>query len=270
MLARLIAHPAAERLVTTLIILNAVTLGLETSPAVMAAIGPLLEAADTAFLAFFTVEIAARIAVQRAKFFRDPWNVFDFLVVGISLVPASEGLSVLRALRVLRVLRLVTVVPSLRTVVGALVGALPAMGSIVLLLGLVFYVFGVMATKLFGETHPQLFGTLGESVLTLFQVMTLDAWSDAVMRPVSEKHPYAWIFFVPFVLVTAFTVLNLFIGVVVSAIETERDEARAHEAHIAGPTTEAVSQTAEELARLSAHLRLLSKRIADIEEAGRR
>ncbi len=224
-LKRILSNPMTERFIMTLIVLNAVTLGLETSPTVMSRWGGVLHVLDQVLLAIFVAEIAARLFVQRGAFFRDGWNVFDFLVIGIALMPATETLSVLRSLRVLRVLRLVTVVPSLKKVVGALLSSLPGMGSIALLLLLIFYVFGVMATKLFGETHPQFFGTLGDSLLTLFQVMTLDAWSDGVMRPVSEKHPYAWMFFLPFVLATAFTALNLFIGVVVSALESENADA---------------------------------------------
>ncbi len=223
-LAALLANPMTERIVIALIIINAITLGLETDAEVMAAIGPVLVAIDHAILAFFVIEIAARLFVHGVRFFRDPWSVFDFLVVVIALVPQTGPLSVLRALRILRVLRLITVIPSLRRVVGAMISAVPAMGSIGLLLVLVYYVSAVMATKLFGGTHPELFGSLGSSTYTLFQVMTFDDWSGGVAKPVMEQHPYAMLFFVPFILMSAFIALNLFIGVIVSAIENERDE----------------------------------------------
>ena len=212
-----------EMAITVLIIVNAITLGLETSQAAMAAAGPLLIAIDRTVLAVFVVELALRFFVYRTRFFHDPWRVFDFVIVAVALVPATGNLSVLRALRILRVLRLVSMVPSLRRVVGGLVAALPGMGSIVVLLGLIFYVFAVVATKLFGASFPDWFGSLGASVYTLFQVMTLESWSMGIVRPVMEVYPYAWMFFIPFILCTTFTVLNLFIGIIVSAMQAEHD-----------------------------------------------
>jgi len=158
--------------------------------------------------------------VHRLTFFRDPWNVFDFAVVTIALVPASGALSVLRALRVLRVLRLLTVVPSMRRVVGALLSAIPGLGSIAAVLALLFYVFAVIATKLFSAEFPDWFGSIGRSLYTLFQVMTLESWSMGIARPVMEKFPFAWAFFVPFILIATFTMLNLFIAVIVNAMQT--------------------------------------------------
>ncbi len=219
-LQHLIEHPRTQRTIMALIIINAVVLGLETSAQVMAQAGPLLLALDKAILAVFVVEIAARLWVHRGAFFRDPWSVFDFSVVVIALVPASGPLAVLRALRVLRVLRLLTVVPSMRRVVGALLSAIPGLGSIAMVLGLLFYVFAVIATKLFGAAFPDWFGTLGNSLYTLFQVMTLESWSMGIARPVMEQFPLAWAFFVPFILVATFTMLNLFIAVIVSAMQT--------------------------------------------------
>ena len=225
MLARILKDPRTERVVLGLILFNAVTLGLETSPSVMARHGALLHALDRAVLTVFVVELAARIYVFRRHFFRDPWSLFDLIVVGIALVPATGSLSVLRSLRILRVLRLVTAVPSLKRVVGGLVTALPGMGSILLLLLLIFYVFSVMAAKLFGATSPELFGHFGAAAYTLFQVMTFDDWSAGIVKPLMAEHPWAWLFFVVFILLSTFMVLNLFIGVVVSALdeETARD-----------------------------------------------
>jgi voltage-gated sodium channel len=221
MLRRLLAHPLTERAILALIIVNAVTLGLETSRSAMEAAGPLLHAIDRAILLVFVAELAARLAVHRWRFFRDPWSLFDLAVVGIALVPATGSLSVLRALRILRVLRLVTAIPSLKRVVGGLVAALPGMGSVLLLLLLVFYVFSVMGAKLFGATNPELFGTLGGSAYTLFQVMTFDDWSAGVVKPVMEHHAFAFAFFMVFIVLSTFMALNLFIGVVVSALDEE-------------------------------------------------
>lgn len=218
-----------EMAITALIILNAITLGLETSQTLMLRYGTFLMALDQLVLAVFVAELLARFVVYRTAFFRDPWRIFDFLVVAVALVPATGNLSVLRALRILRVLRLVSVVPSLRRVVGGLMAALPGMGSIVLLLGLVFYVFSVMATKLFAATFPDWFGTIGESAYSLFQIMTLESWSMGIVRPVMEVHPYSWVFFIPFIVLTSFAVLNLFIGIIVSAMQEETESTASEE-----------------------------------------
>ena len=175
-LRQIVTSPRTERFILALIILNAITLGLETSSWVMDRIGPVLLVLDKIVLAIFVVEVVARIAVHRLAFFKDPWSLFDFGVVAIALVPAAGPFSVLRALRILRVLRMITIVPSLKRVVGALISALPGMGSIVLLMGLIFYVASVMATKLFGADFPQWFGSIPASAYSLFQVMTLESW----------------------------------------------------------------------------------------------
>jgi voltage-gated sodium channel len=219
-LQQILENPVTQRTIMALILINAVVLGLETSPDVMARAGGALMAIDQVILAIFVVEIAARLVVHRWAFFKDPWSVFDFVVVVIALVPASGALSVLRALRVLRVLRLLTVVPSMRRVVGALLSAIPGLGSIAGVLALLFYVFAVIATKLYGAEFPDWFGSIGRSLYTLFQVMTLESWSMGISRPVMEKFPYAWAFFVPFILVATFTMLNLFIAVIVNAMQT--------------------------------------------------
>ena len=228
-LKSLIESRRFEAVITTLIVINAVTLGLETSPAAVEAIGGLLVTIDRIILAVFVLELLARFVVYRVDFFRDPWRVFDLLVVGVALIPATGSLSVLRALRILRVLRLISIVPSLRRVVTGFITALPGMGSIILLLSLVFYVFAVMATKLYGQSFPDRFGDIGASLYTLFQIMTLEGWSDGVVRPVMEIYPTAWLFFIPFIVATSFTVLNLFIGVIVSAMEEEHDAAESAE-----------------------------------------
>ena len=228
-IARLLEDRRFETFITVLIVLNAITLGLETFPSVMAVAGGLLTTLDSIFLAVFTAEIAARLWVHRAAFFRDPWNIFDFTIVAIALLPSTGPFSVLRALRVLRVLRLISTVKSLRRVVGALVEALPGMGSIIVLMALVFYVFSVMAAKLFGSAFPEWFGGLGASAYSLFQIMTLESWSMGIVRPVMEEFPFAWAFFVPFILSTTFVVLNLFIGIIVSAMQAEHDEMAVEE-----------------------------------------
>ena len=206
------------------IVFNAIILGMETSKSIMASAGGLITMLDNLCLAVFVVELAAKMFAQRLKFFRNGWNLFDFVIVGISLVPGNGGLSVLRALRILRVLRIVSVMPSLRRVVEGFVTALPGMGSVFALMGLVFYIAAVMATKLFGASFPQWFGTLGSSGYSQFQIMTLESWSMGIVRPVMEVYPYAWAFFVPFIMVTTFAVVNLLVGLIVNSMQDAHAE----------------------------------------------
>ncbi|MEM6762647.1 MAG: ion transporter [Pseudomonadota bacterium] len=229
-LRAIISSRSWEMSITGVILFNALTLGMETSASIMASYGPVLLAIDNVVLGIFVVEILLRLYVHRWRFFTDAWSIFDFIIVAIALIPASGPFAVLRALRILRVLRLVSMIPSLRRVVVGLLAALPGMGGIVGLLCIVFYVGSVMATELFGDAFPEWFGTIGLSAYTLFQVMTLESWSMGIARPVMDEFPYAWAFFVPFILMTAFVVHNLFIGVVVSAmqdtVESEAAEGR--------------------------------------------
>ncbi|MDO5502527.1 MAG: ion transporter, partial [Actinomycetia bacterium] len=208
-----------QRLIILVIIANAITLGLETSPTVMGRAGGLIEGLDTAFLTVFVIEIGLKLYARGWRFFTDPWNVFDFVIVGVALVPGTGPLSVLRTLRVLRVLRLVSVVPKLRFIVEALLAAIPGIGAIAALLALIFYVFAVMGTSLFAATFPQWFGTIGDSLYSLFQVMTLESWSMGIARPVMEVHGWAWIFFVTFILLSTFTMVNLFVAVIVDTMQ---------------------------------------------------
>ena len=217
---RRIEAPKTQYSIMLLIVINAIILGLETVPAAMESYGSILLAVDHFILGVFVIEILLRIYAHRLAFFRDPWSLFDFAVVAIALVPASGPLAVLRALRILRVLRLLTLVPSMRRVVGALLGSIPGLSSIGLVLLLIYYVFAVIATKLFGEHFPQWFGSIGESLYSLFQIMTLESWSMGIVRPVMVEHPHAWIFFVIFILIATFTMLNLFIAIIVNAMQT--------------------------------------------------
>ncbi len=241
-----------------LIGINAAILGLETSPSVMQAAGEALVLLDHIILWIFVAELALRIYAHGLAFFRDPWGVFDFAIVAIALVPASEEFGVLRALRILRALRLVSGVPRLRRVVTALLQAVPGIGAIGALLLLIFYVFAVIATKLFGGDFPAWFGTIGESMYSLFQIMTLESWSMGIVRPVMEKFPYAWAFFVPFIIVSSFTVLNLFIAIIVDSMQTLHAEE-------AEQTVEAVETIIDKDTRLvSAEIGRLRSEIAEL------
>lgn len=214
-----------KNFITWLIILNGLILGIATSKTVMSSdYGYLISLVDNIIIAIFTVEIVLRIYVHRVSFFKDPWSLFDFFVVAISLLPVNEGMSVLRALRVLRLFRLLTVVPQMRLIIAALVKVIPGIGAISMVVLLFFYVFSIMATHLFAEAFPVWFGDLGKSMYTLFQVMTLESWSMGISRPVMDVYPYAWVFFIIFILLVTFIMINLFIGIIVDAIFTIKEE----------------------------------------------
>jgi len=221
-----------QNFIITLIVLNAVILGMQTSPEMTATMGTQLHLADQAILAVFVFEIAVKLFAFGSGFFRRAWNNFDFIIVGIALVPASGPLAVLRALRILRVLRMISMVPRLRFVVEALLHAIPGISSIAALMLLIFYVFAVMATSLFGAEFPEWFGSIAASMYTLFQVMTLESWSMGIVRPVMEVFPHAWLYFIPFILIATFTMLNLFIAIIVDTMQTmhqaDHEEDRDH------------------------------------------
>lgn len=223
-LAAWLEQPKVRNAIIGVILFNAVILGMETSAPLMARAGGLIVALDMACLAIFVLELALKMFAQGFAFFRRPWNIFDFVIVGISLIPAAQGLSVLRALRILRLLRLLTVAPRLRRVVEGFLTALPGMASVFLLMALIFYIAAVMATKLFGATFPEWFGDLGASAYSLFQIMTLESWSMGIVRPVMEVYPYAWAFFVPFIMVTTFAVVNLLVGLIVNSMQDAHSE----------------------------------------------
>lgn len=219
-LERLVYHPLFERVILAVIILNAITLGLETSESVMAQAGTLLEVLDHIMIAIFVAELAMRMIALGRRFWTDPWCLFDFAVVAITLVPATGNLSILRALRILRAMRLISAVPSVKRVVSSLLTAIPSMSAVIFLLLLINYIFAVMTTTMFGDKFPEMFGSIGASFYTLFQVMTLEGWSGDVVRPVMKAFPWAWAVFVPYIVVVTFAVLNLFIGIIVDAMNT--------------------------------------------------
>jgi voltage-gated sodium channel len=212
-------QPWVGRAVIGVILFNAVILGIETSKPVMERAGGLIHLLDRICLAIFTAELAAKLIAYGPRFFRSGWNVFDFAIVAVSLAPGAQTLSVLRALRILRVLRVISIMPRLRRVVEGFITALPGMGSVFLLMGIVFYVGSVMATKLFGESFPELFGSLGASAFSLFQIMTLEGWAGEIVRPVMDAYPQAWLFFIPFILLTTFAVVNLLVGLIVNSMQ---------------------------------------------------
>lgn len=210
--------------IMTVIIINAITLGMSTSETVMNAIGPVLQITDNVALTIFVVELLLKFYAYRLRFFTNAWNIFDLCVVAIGLMPSGGGMSALRGLRVIRAMRLLSVIPQMRAVVQALLDALPGMGAVIIMISIVFYVFGVMATLMYGPTFDEWFGTLGRSLYSLFQIMTLESWSMGIVRPVMDVYPSAWAFFVPFIVITAFSVLNLFIGLLVNTMQSAVEE----------------------------------------------
>ncbi|MCE7794384.1 ion transporter [Salipaludibacillus sp. CUR1] len=231
----IVEHKWFTGIIITLILINAVVVGLETYPALYSEYRSFFWTADKILLWIFTIEIALRLLAARTikHFFKNSWNWFDFLIVAAGhLFVGAYFVTVLRILRVLRVFRAVSVIPSLRKLVDALLMTIPALGNIMLLMGIIFYIFAVIGTMLFQSTAPEYFGSLQLSLLTLFQVVTLESWASDVMRPIFAELPWAWLYFVAFVLVGTFVVFNLFIGVIVNNVEkADHDEKEAENTH---------------------------------------
>lgn len=267
-----VEHPRTTAAITMLILINAVTLGLETVPRIMATHGELLWVLDTGILVIFTLELGLKLFATRGRFFRSGWNLFDLSIIAIAWVPASGNLSVLRALRILRVLRLLSVVPQLRRVISAIGHSIPGMVSVVGVLGLIFYVSAVLATKLFG-VHPdpnmqEWFGSIGASAYTLFQVMTLESWSMGIVRPTMALFPLAWVFFLPFIIITSFAVLNFFIGIIVDSMQmAQKLEAEARGPSPDDPATHAdVARVLQKLEALDAEIQTLRQHHASTSD----
>ncbi len=248
-----LSQAAVRQVIISVIIFNAILLGMETSGNLMARFGRLIVALDTACLAFFVIEIALKLYARGLRFFRDGWSIFDLVVVALALVPAGQALSALRALRILRVLRVISVAPRLRRVVEGFVSALPGMGSVFLLMAIIFYIGAVIATKLFAADFPVWFGTLGRSGYTLFQIMTLESWSMGIVRPVMDVHPWAWTFFVPFILITTFAVVNLLVGLIVNSMQ------EAHHSEETASTVTYRDEVTERLGAIEARLEELAR-----------
>lgn len=242
-----IESTTVQTFILGVILLNSIILGMQTSRPLVARIGGAMHVIDTICLAIFVVEIAFKLYAYGLRFFRDPWNVFDFVVVGIALIPGSGALAVLRAFRVLRVLRLVSSLPKLRNIVSTLLAAIPGISAIAGLLCIIFYLFAVMSTGFFGERFPQWFGSIGGSLYSLFQIMTLESWSMGIVRPVMEVYPWAWALFVPFILLSAFTILNLFIAVIIDTMQSMHDEREVAAAKAEQAAQERVPLSDEEI-----------------------
>lgn len=211
--------------IMAVILVNALALGLVTLPLDARWFADILPLIDRIVIAIFLLELALKLIVYRLRFFTSGWNWFDLVVILVSVVPMAGSFSVLRSLRILRAFRLFSVMPQLRKVVEALLNAIPGMGAVIAVLALMFYVSAVMATKLFALTNPDRFGTLGDSAFSLFQVMTLEGWAADLALPVMEYHPWAWAFFLVFIVLTSFAILNLFIAIIVDSLQAKHFDA---------------------------------------------
>jgi voltage-gated sodium channel len=205
--------------ITAVIIINAFTLGLETSANITSKYGLILSLVDKIALTIFTLELMGKLLVYRFNFFKDGWNVFDFIIVVVSLIPASGPFSVLRAFRIFRTLRLLSIVPSMRRIIQAIFISIPGILSVGTIIILIFYISSVLTTNFFGNSFYEWFETIGNSMYTLFQIMTLESWSMGIVRPVMKEYPLAWLFFVPIILENNFAILKLFICIILDAMQ---------------------------------------------------
>ncbi len=267
------------RAILGVILLNALLLGLDADVRGHADFGALISVFDSLVTGVFVLELGLKLFVFREKFFRSGWNFFDLAVVLISLVPDAGAFLVLRALRVFRVFRVFSVLPALRRVIDALLKAIPGMGAILAVLIVLFYVMAVMATTLFSSDTrapmQEMFGSVSASAFTLFQIMTLDGWSSEVVRVVMSRHPWAWAFFIPFIVITSFAVLNLFIAVIVQSLQEEHEEhlkavaaeEAAERAALEGPSETVPLDPDQERGALLAHVQALRAEMAQLSQA---
>lgn len=264
---RLTASSAFDRIIVLVIVFNAVIIGLETQPDIAEDFGPALHALNTAILGIFIAEALLKIAAAWPRpqdYFSSGWNLFDFGIIVLSLIPATgEFATVARLIRILRVLRLVTAMPKLRLMVATLVRCIPGMGHVLSLMGILFYVYGVAGFHLYGAHDPAHWGTLGRALLTLFQIATLEAWTD-IMKEAMRLGPLHWIYFVSFVLLGTFVVVNLFVAVVINSLEESHREVAAAEAEALAPTRDTALQDLQVIRSLVADI---DRRIGSLEQA---
>jgi voltage-gated sodium channel len=246
--------------IVVIILLNAITIGIETSPNLSEKAHYLLGQIDGYILVIFALEIALKLVAYRFKFFSNPWNVFDFLIVAIALLPTAGPLSILRTLRILRTARLIKNVPKLRLIIESLLRSIPSIGWIAVLLSMIFYVFAVIGTDLYQEDFPQYFGDMGKTFFTLFQIMTLESWSSGIARPMMEVLPYSYIFFIPFILLATYTTLNVFIAIVVNTMN------EIHRAEVEDEVTREKEAMHQEHKKMLAYLKNINAKVAKLEK----
>jgi len=261
---KIVDTKAFEYFIITLILINGVVLGLETSQVILAKYGTWLVLANQAILAVFIFEALLKITAVAPRFklyFGDGWNLFDFTVVVLSLIPATgEFAMIARLARLLRVARLISTIPELRLIITTLVRSIPSMGHVLMLMSIIFYIYGVAGYHIFHEHDPTHWRTLGISLLTLFRVVTLEDWTD-VMYAAMEMNPYSWIYFVSFVVLGTFVVINLFIAVVLNNLDEAKQERLAE---LQGPVTR--NEILKELRQTQQALALLQTKLEKMED----
>ncbi len=225
--AQLVAKKSFEHTIIGLILINAAILGMQTSPFLVARYGFYMDACNGLIISVFVLEAALKITAIAPRwrlYFANGWNLFDFSVVVLSLLPDAGSMAMLaRLARLLRVLRLISAVPQLRLIVSTLMRSIPSMGHVLLLMSVIFYVYAIAGYHLFHEHDPQYWGSLGISLLTLFRVVTLEDWTD-LMYTAMQMSPFAWIYFVSFVIMGTFVIINLFIAVVLNNLDDAKQQ----------------------------------------------
>ena len=224
---RLVRTPAFEFGIVAVILINAALLGIGTSELLDRNIGDWIDIAFWVLLAIFIAEAVLKMTASEPRvvgYFRDGWNVFDFLVIVAALIPALGPMAMIaRLARLLRVLRLISTIKELRLIVAALVRSIPSVGHVLMLMSIIVYVYAIIGYYLFHEQDPQNWGNLGTSLLTLFKIITLEGWTD-ILDTAMEFHPLAWMYFLTFVVVGTFVVINLFIAIIINNLDEEKIE----------------------------------------------
>ena len=203
------------------ILLNAVILGLETSPVIKSYAGDALDVLDKICIGFFVVELIMRLCAYRINFFKSGWNIFDLLIVICSLITTIDAISSMRVIRLFRELRTIRLISGLKTmqiIVNAIVKSLPSLAYTACLMLILYYVYAVIGVDLYGKSNPVEFGSIFSTMITLFQLMTFDGWATDLMRPMMELHPYCWMYFVSFVILSAILMLNIVVGIAVNFV----------------------------------------------------
>ena len=262
---RVVKNVWFERFIIGVIILNGAVLGLETLPEINASYGSTFVLINNVVIGVFVLEAAMKltaVAPQYSRYFGNKWNLFDFSVVLLSLVPATgQFATIARTARLLRVVRLISAVPELRLIVDTLVKSLPSMANVVMLMGVIFYIYAIAGYHLFHAHDPQHWANVGISLLTLFRIVTLEDWTD-VMYTAMQMHPLSWIYFVSFVVVGTFVVINLFIAVVLNNLEETKAE-RLKELQV--PATR--EELLRELRNVQESVEKLQTRLQEVHEA---
>lgn len=210
-----------QNFILLIIIINCVIMGLETSNALMSHIGVLLNIADHICLGIFVLEITLKLIVYKRSFWHNRWDIFDFFIILISIIsvlPAFSSFRIFRILRIVRNLKLIINTKPFQAIVAAIYKSLPGISWTTGLLIIIFYIYALIGTSLFGLKFDAWFGSLGKSLYTLFQVMTMESWSMGISRPVMQEYPFAWLYFISFILVSSFFIMNVIVGIVVNAV----------------------------------------------------